>query len=413
MANISNGYLDGLAACNPVPFYQRIVSRRSRALRIRPSVFCASAMCFYLLTGAALGTRAQSDAVEPLTAPLDISVPAEPWAFRANNKWNLVYELHINNIGSEACTLKEISVSGLDDRHELLASLTGEDLASSIAHPWVDEKFPATIAPASLAVVFMWVTIDDGKAVPAALSHRITMMVGGYSKDLSITIPAVKVDRRPVPVLAPPLRGPDWGAAHGPSNNSSHRRGLLTIGGRSYLAERYAIDWLRITQSGDIHTGSGSVNQDYPGYGAEVLAVADGIVTEVTDQIPENLPGHATAVPITLGTICGNHVIEQIGANLYASYCHPQAGIKLKSGTRLNQGQVLGRVGNSGSSDAPHLHFQLCNANSTLACEGVPYAFSSFGEEHKGADFGNGAKAQPETLHFNEIPTDETLVNFH
>src|ERR1700723_1575254 len=48
----------------------------------------------------------------PLSTPLDISVPSPPWAFRANDKWHLVYELHISNISGDNCTLKQIDVLG-------------------------------------------------------------------------------------------------------------------------------------------------------------------------------------------------------------------------------------------------------------------------------------------------------------
>jgi Peptidase family M23 len=354
----------------------------------------------------------QGQANPPLTAPLEISVPMEPWAFRAGNKWNLVYELHIANIGNTACTLRQITVRGMGNGGKVRASLAGRNLEDAIAHPWVDEKTPANIDPAGIVVVFMWVALDESEDVPAALSHTVTMGLAGYHEDLSITIPALNVIRQPVPVIAPPLRGADWGAAHGPGNDSSHRRGLLPIGGRSYIAERYAIDWILITPSGDTHTGTGKANTDYPGYGADVLAAADGKVTEVTDNIPENDPGHSPAVPITLQTICGNHVIERMGPNLYASYCHLQPGIKVKAGSRVKRGQILGFVGNTGSSDAPHLHFQVCTANSTLACEGVPYAISSFVEERRSFNSPNGVKPQPDVVHSMEIPMDEMLVSF-
>jgi hypothetical protein len=354
----------------------------------------------------------QSETTPPLTAPLEISIPVEPWAFRAENKWNLVYELHVVNIGNAACSLRQVTVRSSGHGNSVLASLTGNTLDAAMAHPWVDAKAPATIEPASAAVIFMWVTLDRGEDVPAALSHTVTMMLAGYHNDLSITIPALKVIRKPVPVIGQPLKGADRGAAHGPSNDSTHRRGLLSIEGRSYIAERYAIDWLRITPTGDVHTGTGSRNEDYPGYGTDVIAVADGTVTEVTNDIPENIPGHPPAVPITLRTICGNHVIEQIGPNLFASYCHLQSGISVKLGAKVKQGQPLALVGNTGSSDAPHLHFHVCTANSTLACEGVPYALKSFMEEHRDFNSPGGQKPQLDTRHSLEIPLNETLVTF-
>jgi len=354
----------------------------------------------------------QSETNPPLTAPLEISIPAEPWAFRAGDKWNLVYELHVVNIGNAACSLRQVTVRSAGHGNAVLATLKGNTLDAAMVHPWVDTKAPTTIEPASVAVIFMWVTLDRGEDVPAALSHTVTMTLAGYRNDLSITIPALHVIRKPVPVIGPPLRGADWGAAHGPANDSTHRRGLLSIEGRSYIAERYAIDWLRIAPTGDVHTGTGSRNEDYPGYGADVIAVADGTVTEVTSDIPENILGHPPVVPITLRTICGNHVIEQIGPNLFASYCHLQSGISVKLGAKLKRGQPLGLVGNTGSSDAPHLHFHVCSANSTLACEGVPYALKSFMEEHRDFNAPGGQKPQPDTRHSLEIPLNETLVTF-
>jgi murein DD-endopeptidase MepM/ murein hydrolase activator NlpD len=144
-----------------------------------------------------------------------------------------------------------------------------------------------------------------------------------------------------------------------------------------------------------------------------VLAVADGVITEERDHIPENTPGRANGVPISLETLCGNYIIQRVGNGLYASYCHLQPGsLHVSRGTMVKRGQVIGLVGNSGNSSAPHLHFQLCNANSVLACEGVPYALRSFVEEHKSSDPLHAVKPQSDVVHTMEIPTMEIIVNF-
>lgn len=41
-------------------------------------------------------------------------------------------------------------------------------------------------------------------------------------------------------------------------------------------------------------------------------------------------------------------------------------------------GQVLGLLGNSGNSDAPHLHFHVMNGPSPLGSQGLPYVFERF-----------------------------------
>lgn len=381
---------------------------------MRISIVSVAAILLFLcliLEGAA-GMHS-SRASQPLTAPLHVVVPTAPWAFQANGKWHLVYELHLANIGSADCTLTRIAVLRPESGARPLASLTAADLDGIVIHFGAEVEPPSRIPPAGFAVAYMWVTVEHRKDVPAMFFHRITMKIGDYPEELQINTPRVVVNRDPVPVISSPLRGSDWGAGSGPANDSFHRRGLLTVDGHAYIAERFAIDWLRFTRAGDLFTGDGKDNKSYPGYGSEVLAVADGVITEELDHIPENTPGVVNAVAVTLETLCGNHLVQRIGKGLYASYCHLQPGsLRVHRGTTVKRGQAIGLVGNSGNSSAPHLHFQLCDANSVLACEGVPYAFRAFAEDRENPGPSHSTKTQPNVVHTMEIPTMEMIVNF-
>jgi murein DD-endopeptidase MepM/ murein hydrolase activator NlpD len=133
----------------------------------------------------------------------------------------------------------------------------------------------------------------------------------------------------------------------------------------SVLAQRYAIDYVKVDAEGRTYKGdspSGRLtNGDFYARGEEVLSVADGMVVQTNDRIPENEPGfNSFAVPITLTTLVGNNVVIDIG------------------GDRVRRGQVLGLVGNTGGSTQPHLHFQLTDGSapgtSTMGAEGIPYA---------------------------------------
>jgi len=211
---------------------------------------------------------------------------------------------------------------------------------------------------------------------------------------------------RDIAVIGAPLRGDNWMAANGPSNTSGHRRALIPVEGKARIAQRFAIDWVRINPDGTTFTGDPKDNKNYRAYGSEALAVADGAVTEVKDGIPENVPGiNSRAVPITLETVGGNHVILDIGHGRCAFYAHLQPGsLKVKLGDHVRRGQVLGLVGNSGNSTEPHLHFHLSDGNSPLGSEGIPYALESFTTKFKG-----DASAKQHKL---EMPTEDEIVTF-
>jgi murein DD-endopeptidase MepM/ murein hydrolase activator NlpD len=224
------------------------------------------------------------------------------------------------------------------------------------------------------AIAFMWVTVDAGSAVPNTLRHRVT----GRTQPVEGGVVRVSA-ARPI-VLGPPLRGADWLAANGPANGSGHRRAIIPIEGRTPIAQRFAIDWVRFGPDRATFTGDRLDNKNYRAYGAEILAVADGVVTSIKDGIPENVPGPASrAVPITLETIGGNYVVLDLGGGRFAFYAHMQPGsVRVKAGDRVRRGRVLGLVGNSGNSTEPHLHFHLGASASPLGAEGIPYVIESF-----------------------------------
>jgi murein DD-endopeptidase MepM/ murein hydrolase activator NlpD len=81
------------------------------------------------------------------------------------------------------------------------------------------------------------------------------------------------------------------------------------------------------------------------------------------------------------------------------------------------RGQVIGALGQSGNSAAPHLHFQVANAAAFEGSEGVPYVFDkldNFGPESEGQLFGMGERWKPANVRheLEELPLDDTVVGF-
>ncbi len=107
--------------------------------------------------------------------------------------------------------------------------------------------------------------------------------------------------------------------------------------------------------SGAVH---GAVDYGPAGInGQPVYAVADGVVSET----------HA------LTTSYGNYVIIAHTNGLYTLYAHGQAGsICVSQGQTVKQGQQIMRVGSTGNSSGPHLHFEVRTSPGTYNCRKNP-----------------------------------------
>ena len=85
-------------------------------------------------------------------------------------------------------------------------------------------------------------------------------------------------------------------------------------------------------------------------------------------------PNHAVAgvdpTGLTLAQYGGNHVVQDLGNGNFAFYAHLKTGtVNVKPGDRLSTGQVLGSVGNTGNSSAPHLHFHVMSTPDPLRAD--------------------------------------------
>ena len=159
-----------------------------------------------------------------------------------------------------------------------------------------------------------------------------------------------------ITVLGPPLAGKGWTALNGCCGvGTAHRPSGISVNGQIHYAQRFAIDWLLLDAEGRLFHGDGKTVMDYSGYGAKILAVADGTVVQAVDafddQVPGVLPDPKT---IDLGNIDGNHIVLDIGHGKYAFYAHLKRGsVLVAKGAHVKRGQVLALMGNTGNTSAP------------------------------------------------------------
>jgi murein DD-endopeptidase MepM/ murein hydrolase activator NlpD len=77
----------------------------------------------------------------------------------------------------------------------------------------------------------------------------------------------------------------------------------------------------------------------------------------------------------------GNYVVLDHLNGEYSYYCHLRQNILVRPGEKVKKGQVLARVGNSGNSSEPHLHFQLMDDGDFAVANGLPVVFEDINLE--------------------------------
>lgn len=217
-----------------------------------------------------------------------------------------------------------------------------------------------------------------------------------------------------------PLRG-EWLSPNTPGKRiPSH--------GTDRLGTRYAYDFLQVDwkrkgwPSYRVHwlwylLFGVSLDKCYC-WGQEVYAPCDGIIIQAKDGYRERAKAHLFADLIVaiknahsfnlqkdnLQSVAGNYIIMKCDENIYTALVHLQKGsIKVAMGQSVKKGDVIGKVGHSGNSFTPHLHFQLMDNSDILSANGLPCAFEQYelfldGEWHKV---------------FNGIPTDKDRIRFY
>lgn len=318
---------------------------------------------------------------------LAVEVATAPAPMHLGGASHLVWELTLRNPGDTPVTVTALEVLG--DGAPLAAfeaaALAGRWHLFAAAPPAEGADAPpkGVVPPGDTAIIYLWHTAPSDAALPAHLIHRVTVTAAGGDVTVRDLAPIDVLGVDTVPVLGPPLAGEGWFVVNSPSDTSRHRRSVQLIDGGLYTAQRYAVDLVRVLTPEGTHAGDPAVNANYSAYGAELLAMADGVVVAVKDGIPENVPGAAArAVPITYDTLAGNYVVLDIGGDRYVTYAHVQPGsLRVTTGQRVARGDVLGLLGNSGNSTEPHLHLHVCDAPSALRCHGRPWALARFVEQ--------------------------------
>jgi murein DD-endopeptidase MepM/ murein hydrolase activator NlpD len=318
-----------------------------------------------------------------LPIQLQTSFVAPP--FRGDGKVHFVYEVNLSNFRPIDFALVQIDVFDTDHPDTIILQHQGGELNRYLIRPGKgeDEANSEVLHGGEFMIVFMWVTFDEKISLPAAIAHRATFQrvtSSGEKKRYTVEGALVPLPAVSSLVIHPPVRSGLWLLANGPSKLGDHRKFIQVLDGIASNTQRFAGDWMLLGPDGRLAKGELGENQSWYCYGSDILAVADGEVTSVVDGIPENIPLlEERAVPNKREMMSGNYIILKLESGEFAFYGHLQPGsLGVKAGDNVSAGQVIGRIGNSGNSDAPHLHFHVADTNDPLSGQGLPFAFHSF-----------------------------------
>jgi hypothetical protein len=349
--------------------------------------FIVFALAIFLTLAAGCTQPAQTTVGQQQTAPTpDIAmvVPFGPVPVESMNGINIAYELEFRGAGN--MTFKP-------DKVEVIDATTGTVIYSPNASVLAKTAYPVSVPPPTQSElqngtgklpnprISIWFVVSPN-TVPDRLTHRVTLnRTADGLPPLVVTGGNVTVrkDLKPV-VVGSPVKGPGWAVMETTSPVVHHVTSQITMSGVTRVPQRYAQDYLYLDPAnGTVFHDNETISRDYFGFGKELYAVGNGTVVFVHDgdgdiEITTQKP------PADVATAAGNNVVIDLGDRKYACYAHMVNGsVRVNVGDIVTEGQVIGLMGNTGNSDAPHLHFQVVTGTpSFLGGEGYPIVYRSF-----------------------------------
>jgi len=337
-------------------------------------------ICFIVIAVLAIASAASAAESGQITAIVASPIHEAQVVHGDDGMDHVEYELLVVSVFPEPVTLSSVTV--LDPAGKELMRIEGHTLAAATQTLFARTETP--IIPASAAVSVDVDLILPPDTTPERVKHRIAYTLAADSKlalmigSLQVDGPEVSINRQPAIVIKSPLSGNGWLAAAGCCKPNIHRDLRMAIDGRRIeTGETFAIDWNR-AKNDKIYAGDGKTVEQHFAFGQDALAVADGTVVSTHDGMPDETP-FLLMLPKAKEDYGGNHVILEIAPNVFALYEHLDPGsLTVKVGDAVKAGAPLGKIGNTGPSEGPHLHFGLSDKPNFVSGRSLPFVLDSF-----------------------------------
>ncbi|RMG22223.1 MAG: M23 family metallopeptidase [Armatimonadetes bacterium] len=330
----------------------------------------ASFAALLLLASCGEPTKGVGDPGSVFPGAMSATPAVLPKAVHVAGQYAVQYELILQNEGTTDIEIR--GVVAVNQNGEELEQLDREEFARRTS-------LKGGVLPAGERAVLRMVALADQLEDLETLSHRIQMAPAGgkdgeKSKAYTVAGGVLKVDGEAPSDFGPPV-GPGKWLVQGPLDPSpGAQQTIEEIEGTLVLPRRFQVSLTRLTSDGATSSGSGSTNEDYPSFGADVLAMTGGVVVQVENGLDDHAPGRPDrSDPV------GNFVLVETGTGLYVVYEGLRKGsVSVRAGDRVPPGARLGAIGNTGLSVEPELRVRLLSAPDVRRATSLEFGFRTY-----------------------------------
>ncbi len=320
-----------------------------------------------------------AQATVPTPAVTLSSGPAKVWIERLPDRQDLNFEFFIDNRSGQKLEIGRVELSAYDEQDRLLLRrlVDGNGVRPSVL------TLPAREVDAGQRLTVFNPFPSFSPALPLArLHYQFELESADGKQKFSSEIDVRPLRRETRTTLQLPLRGRLINY-DGHDYLAHHRRfdytfaPIAQMGFRSNFM-RYSYDFVPVDASGAMHRGSGKDNADYFGFGAELLAVGDGVVVALVEEHADNRQFDQSQLASNPMVLFGNYLVLDHGNGEFSVYGHlKQDSVRPAVGQRVRRGEPVAQIGASGSAMFPHLHYELQDGPDTRA-EALPSYFGGF-----------------------------------
>lgn len=323
-----------------------------------------------------------------------VRVTAQPqtlWIEAGDTQQSLNFDFLVENLGTTPLGIDSIALSVLDRNGK---PVLRRFIDSNGFAPGIDTvPGRSSIPPGGKLLVFNPFHSFRPDVDLHTLTYQFGLSIPQEAPETHATLTVEPQVYQGKTVLSLPVRGRSM--VHDGHDFYAHHRRLNTEHaaakdlGLVQNFMRYSLDINPANDHFDIFRGTGARNEDWYAWGQPLYATGDGTVVDAADATADNIRGgenffRPDQLKSTPMHFYGNYVVIHHGNGEYSLLGHVQKGsLSVKVGDVVKRGQLVARIGNSGSSNNPHVHYEL-RTGKDLQAEGLPAQFVGY-RRHLGA----------------------------